>query len=331
MTTATPLEILDLRHYKSSHLRAVLDAENVVWRERLHWDYRASAQLLLQYLDAHTLPGYVAIIKGRIVGYSFFVYDQAKAVIGDVFSVPQANSGDSTDGSKSLQSTEIEETLLHHLLETLFASPGVERIESQLLFHPSGLHTDLFRAAGFRIFPRLFLYRSLLGFQPSPIAELPHHLEIMPWSPELIHPAGQLIVEAYQNHLDSQINDQYRTIHGALRFLHNVVQYPGCGVFAPADSRVVYDCNTHQMVGLLLCSRISPESGHITQICVHPDYRRQGIARLLLALAADGFARQRISEITLTVTASNTDALSLYRVDGYQTRHRFDATVWEKE
>ena len=36
----------------------VLEAEGELWEQRLHWDYRASARLLMQYLDNHMLPGF---------------------------------------------------------------------------------------------------------------------------------------------------------------------------------------------------------------------------------------------------------------------------------
>ena len=84
------------------------------------------------------------------------------------------------------------------------------------------------------------------------------------------------------------------------------------------------------MVALVLGSRVSPESGHITQLCVHPEYRRRGLARNLINLAASCFLRQGVSEISLTVTEANTDAIGLYRAEGYGCAHSFDATVWER-
>src|SRR5580698_7156951 len=95
MTPALQLEILDLRHFSAASLRPLLEAEAKVWSDRLEWDYRASANLLLQYLDSRVLPGYVAIENGRISGYVFCVYEDQKAVIGDVFAVPPQN-GDAT-------------------------------------------------------------------------------------------------------------------------------------------------------------------------------------------------------------------------------------------
>ena len=72
-TGRVPLEILDLRHFAAGSLRPVLEAESRVWADRLHWDYRASANLLLQYLDARVLPGFVAVEDGRVVGYTICV------------------------------------------------------------------------------------------------------------------------------------------------------------------------------------------------------------------------------------------------------------------
>jgi len=81
----------------------------------------------------------------------------------------------------------------------------------------------------------------------------------------------------------------------------------------------------------VLGSRVSPQSGHITQICVHPDFRRRGLARILLTLAASCFLRQGVSEISLTVTEANTDAIGLYRAEGYDCAHKFDAAVWQRD
>ena len=88
MSSALQFELLDLRHFSAGSLRPLLNEESRVWSERLHWDYRGSAELLLQYLDSRVLPGYVAVENGRIVGYVFCVYEGHKAVIGDVFAMP---------------------------------------------------------------------------------------------------------------------------------------------------------------------------------------------------------------------------------------------------
>ncbi|MGH9639405.1 MAG: GNAT family N-acetyltransferase, partial [Bryobacteraceae bacterium] len=219
---------------------------------------------------------------------------------------------------------------LRHLFETLTNSPQVDRVESQLLLHPSGAHAGILHEYGFRVFRRLFMMQSLAGRPDTPESHLPAELELRAWREEDLNPAAHLISEAYRGHPDSLINDQYRSVHGALRFLHNIVRYSGCGVFSTQVSRVVADRRSHEMIALILGSRVSPQSGHITQICVHPLYRRRGLARMLLAVAANGFFRQGAQEISLTVTEANTNAIELYRDEGYETAHIFDAAVWQR-
>ncbi|MGA2807564.1 MAG: N-acetyltransferase [Terracidiphilus sp.] len=329
MASGVSIEILDLRHFAAPILRPVLEAEGELWRKRLHWDYHVSAKLLMQYLDSHMLPGYAALEAGQVTGYVFCVYEETKAVIGDVFALP----GSSPDGGPGheVPAREIETTLLRHLFELLQNSPQVDRVESQLLLHPSGSHSGVFLEAGFQVYRRLFMVRQLEGFWNAPRVNLPAGLELRPWRDEDLSSAGRLIAEAYRGHPDSVINDQYRSVHGSLRFLHNIVRYSGCGVFSAQVSHVVVERTSRELVALVLGSRVSPESGHITQICVHPEFRRRGLARMLLTLAASCFLRQGVTEISLTVTEANSHAIDLYQAEGYDCAHTFDGAVWQRE
>jgi ribosomal protein S18 acetylase RimI-like enzyme len=334
MASGASIEILDLRHFSAPVLRPVLEAEGEVWKQRLHWDYHVSARLLMQYLDSHTLPGYAALESGQVTGFVFCVYEDTKAIVGDVFAlpIPQASEEDAAGSpAHEISAHEIEETLLQHLLELLVNSPQVERVESQLLLHPSGSHIRAFLDAGFQIHRRLFMVRPLDGFFAAPHASLPPGLELRPWRDEDMNNSARLIAAAYGTHPDSVVNDQYRSAHGSLRFLNNIVRYSGCGVFSAQVSHVVVDRASRELAALVLGSRVSPESGHITQICVHPDFRRRGLARLLLHLAASCFLRQGVREISLTVTEANTAAIDLYRAEGYECKHTFDAAVWQRK
>ena len=338
MATGVSIEILDLRHFAAPMLRPVLDAEGEIWKQRLHWDYKTSSKLLMQYLDSHMLPGYAALENGQVTGYAFCVYEETKAVIGDVFALgcqPAGLDGLPGAGSNAEDQTpvsahEIEQTLLKHLFETLTNSPHVERIESQLLLHPSGVHGGSFREAGFQVFRRLFMVQPLSHAWSQPQVELPPGLELRAWRDDDLTAAGQLISEAYREHPDSVINDQYRSVHGSQRFLHNIVRYSGCGTFAPQVSHVVVNRQTRELVALVLGSRVSAQSGHITQLCVHPSYRRHGLARMMLSVAAFYFMRHGATEISLTVTESNVKAIDLYLSEGYTYAHTFDAAVWQR-
>jgi ribosomal protein S18 acetylase RimI-like enzyme len=330
MGSALQFELLDLRHFSAGSLRPLLEEESRVWSERLHWDYRGSADLLLQYLDSRVLPGYVAVENGRVVGYVFCVYEGHKAVIGDVFAVDARDSA-----------ADVRNELLLRLLEMLKNTPGVTRIESQLLLHPHGAHQQVFEDAGFEVHERIFMEWPL---QPSADAAqhggarfdvdgevaLPVGMELRRWAENDLGAASRLIATAYQAHLDSHINEQYRTAAGSQRFLHNIVRFPGCGFFDAEASRALVHQGGADLTGLLLCSRVREDVGHVTQICVSPEYRGQGLGRLLMAECARALAMRNFSLLTLTVTASNRRAVSMYEWLGFRGTHRFDAMVWDK-
>jgi len=329
MTVATQLEILDLRHFSARQLRTLLETEARDWQRRLRWNYQSSTELLLQYLDSRILPGFVALDRGRICGFAFCVYEGHKAVVGDAYAV-------SSDPGHALS---ITKTLLRHLLQLLQHSPGIHRVESQLLLYDAGSIDETFLNAGFSMHPRLFMEydfsspaRPVLssnGHNPAP--NLPPHTELAPWSANHYQSAAELIHEAYIGHIDARINDQYCSLHGSLRFLHNIVRFPGCGVFDPNESWVLHDGSNNSLVGLLLCSRVADDVAHITQLCVAPGRRGNGLGRLLLQHCMNHLALSGFAAITLTVTEANHQAVKLYQESGFFTRHRFDAMVLDTE
>ena len=328
MMSLSELEVLDLRHFSARQLRPLLEEEGRVWAERLRWDYRSSTELLLQYLDSRVLPGLVALCRGRICGYAFCVYEGNKAVVGDAYALQDELGGP----------LHVEDKLLSHLIEMLQNSPNISRIESQLLLHDSGEMNARFVAAGFAIYPRLFLECSFKKKPRLPLLRtgeaapvLPSHLKMQAWSNANYQAAGELIHACYQGHMDSTINDQYRTLHGSLRFLHNIVRFPGCGTFDPESSVVLVDQRTGVLEGMVLCSRVSAEMGHITQICVAPHLRGNRYGRMLLQQCAMELARRGFDGITLTVTEANRHAINLYEELGFVVRHRFDAMVWNRD
>ena len=161
MTVATQLEILDLRHFSARQLRPLLETESRVWEQRLRWNYQSSTELLLQYLDSRILPGFVALDRGRICGFTFCVYEGQKAVVGDAFAT-------ANDHAQVLQITQQASSISFN--QVLHHSPGIRRVESQLLLYDAGSIDDTFLAAGFTMYPRLFMEYDL----PPQNKPLPH-------------------------------------------------------------------------------------------------------------------------------------------------------------
>jgi ribosomal protein S18 acetylase RimI-like enzyme len=326
MTVATQFEILDLRHFSARQLRPLLEAESRLWQQRLRWDYQSSTELLLQYLDSRILPGFVALDRGRICGFTFCVYEGQKAVVGDAFAL----------ANDPAQMIPITQLLLHHLLQLLQHSPGIHRVESQLLLYNAGSIDEAFVAAGFAMFPRLFMEYDLSPpHAPATSSKerrrsLPPYIELVSWSSDHYQAAAELIHESYIGHIDARINDQYCSLHGSLRFLHNIVRFPGCGVFDPEASWVLRNQRNGALIGMLLCSRVADDVAHITQLCVATSHRGQGLGLALLDHCIHHLTRSRFAAITLTVTEANHQAVKLYQDTGFFVRHRFDAMVLDK-
>ncbi len=327
-------EILDLRHVTARQMRPLLEAEAQLWQQALRWDYRSSTELLLDYLNGRILPGFVTLQDGEVSGFTFCVNEGHKAVVGDAFSRTAFSRAPGDEGRDATL-----QLLLSHLLSLLRATPGVDRIEAQLLLFPSGSLQSFFAAEGFTVFPRLFMECDLSmrsnpasrDFEarslPPPDAVIPEHLVLRRWTAADFQGAAELIHLAYTGHVDARINDQYRTLHGSQRFLHNIVRFPGCGVFQGSHSWVIEERRTGALAGVLLCSRVADEVAHVTQLCVAPALRGRRIGAYLLSNASAQLRRAGYAAITLTVSEENTAAVQLYRTAGFHTRRRFDAAV----
>jgi len=326
MTSPQQIEILDLRHFSAKQLRPLLEQAADSWYRRLRWDYRSSTELLLQYLDSRILPGFVALHRGRVCGYTFCVYEGHKAVIGDLYAAADTQAP-----------LAVAHSLAQHLLETLNASPGIDRIEAQLLLFDSGVLAPVFSHLNphrpvFTAFPRLFLEHNLTPrSQPFTMLGVPSGFEFCPWNSTFYQATAELIKLSYDGHIDSTINDQYRSLAGSLRFLHNIIRFPGCGTFDPHSSWILRERATNAIAAIILCSRVAPDVAHITQLCVAPAFRGRQLGRLILNHCMRGMTQQHYTAITLTVSEANTAAMNLYASASFTTRHRFDALVLDKK
>ena len=97
----------------------------------------------------------------------------------------------------------------------------------------------------------------------------------------------------------------------------------------PRASFVVIERRTRTLIGLILCSQVRADVGHITQVCVLPEYRSAGLGEVMLAASTRSLRDRGFHLISLTVTEANDRAIALYKRIGFESTRVFDAFVWE--
>lgn len=301
-------------------LEPVLEEVCEAWERRLHWNYRDTAELIRSYTEMRALEGVALVDGGVVAGYCYWIHEGAKTLIGDFFV------------RRAWQSAEHENLLLRAALRALRkggrAWSGARRVEAQLMQLATRSSALLPGGPRPAAYPRLFMLRPTVVELPPARAAWRRDLEFRPWSMRWCDRAAALITEAYDSHIDSEINDQYRSHEGSARFVQNIVQYPGCGVFLPGAS-VVAANRAGELVGLAMATRVAPHTGHLAQLCLDAAWRGSGLGFELLRRIVGGLRDAGIREVSLTVTEQNTRAVTLYERTGFHAIHRFDALVWE--
>jgi ribosomal protein S18 acetylase RimI-like enzyme len=311
-----PSEIVDLRRLTARDLEPLLQEETEAWRDLLEWDFEKSADLVRRFVDLRALNGSALVENGEVAGYLYFVLEETKGLIGDLYV------------ARALRTVERENQLLQSALDAMMTSPPVCRIESQLMMLDFTRNRVLpypeLRIGYERNFMRIDLHTAPLAH-----GKVRRPMYIEKWSDHYQDGAAQLIADAYAGHVDSRINDQYRSTMGARRFLYNIVQYPGCGSFFRPASFAAFEALTGRLCGISLASLVAPDCGHITQICVASSVRGTGIGHELLRQSLTALRDMGCRSASLTVTAANEDAVLLYERVGFRTVRRFAAYVWE--
>ena len=261
-----------------------------------------SADLVRRFVEMRALTGSALLVDGEVAGYMYYVVEEDKGLIGDVYVREQ------------FRTVERENLLLATGLVPMMDACGVRRIEAQLdadaAARPQrhGAARGLPQSVRTRNFMRIDLTHSDLA---KGRVRRPVYIE--KWSDHYHDAAANLIAAAYAGHVDSRINDQYRTPGGARRFLHNIVVYPGCGTFNRAASYVAFEGVSGALCGISLASEVTPATGHVTQICVSPTVRGTGVGHELLRQTLGTLRGMGCSAASLTCcTTANDDAVSLY-------------------
>jgi ribosomal protein S18 acetylase RimI-like enzyme len=275
------------------------------------------------------LSGYALAGEAGVRGYCFFFYDGEKGILGDLFVHPE------------LDGLGYEQMLLDHAVETLLGTPGLCRVEAQLPHYPSDQLEPCLRPHHFQTFLRQFMGLELAGRPPAIDASAGDAapgermrragIELVPWDKRWHDAAATMLYEAYREHVDAHINDQYASVLGATRLIENIFHNQGCGDFLPHISRLAVQQRTRELAGMLTITEVRPRTAHIPQVAVGPSFQGLGVGTTMMEAAFRNLAEEGFKEVTLTVTDSNAGAVRLYERLGFRGFRRFGAFIYHRE
>ena len=208
---------------------------------------------------------------------------------------------------------------------------GVRRIESQLMLLQTPAHQPLPFARYLTRHDRFFMEinREVAAALEAKAPGV--RVIFQGWTERYQEEVAHLVSAAYRGHVDSEINDQYRTIPGARHFLMNIGEISRVWELLSAG----FTCSARWM-----------SAREEFAVCVWPAWclrarviLRSSVSCWFLRQARLGYEllRQTLGKpidagctsVSLTVTSSNMDAIRLYESVGFRTLNTFPALVWE--
>ena len=310
-------EVVDLSQLGKGELNALLDEEIACWSRTLDWDFETTASIIRRFVDVQALSGFALIVDSRVAGYVYYVAEDRKGLIGDLYLLAEHRSWEN------------ENLLLGSAIEALVRHHRAARVEAQMMLSHYPRRTPAPFARHLRTHQRNYMIHEMNNLNSLPARALGDTVRIDQWQERFQEDAAHAIAGAYRGHIDGDINDQYRSPAGARRFLLNIVQYPGCGIFFEPASWLAWIRESHMLCGLSLTSLVARDVGHITQICVLPGVQGTGTGYELMRRSLVSLSERGCRRTSLTVTAANHSAVRLYERMDYRTWRTFCAMVWD--
>jgi len=308
------LKLVPLAYADRKQLSLLMDEEQQAWISTLAWDYAPIRQILCSFLDQNMLPGYAAVNGDRLLGYTYFLINRDKGIVGTVYARPE-------------RAQQVAEEILGQAIVALRGSPGMRRIEAQVIpFHELNF-TGVFTHHGFQYYPRYYLELDLVEHewrQPEP-----NDPRVVPWDSGLLRVASGILLASYRGETDAVLYEDYSSEDGCETYLRSLIENPGCGIFLPNGSFIAFDDRGFPC-GFLIASRISSQTAMIPQISVDPGHQGSGIGRQLIHRALAELRRLGFRAVSLAVTKKNRRAFEWYQRLGFRVRKEFGAYVWER-
>lgn len=308
--TTSEIQIIPLVDVNVSQLEPLFDEQCEEWLEILGWNYSGASELIRQVVRDKDLNGYVAMSGGEAIGFIYYVVENTRCSIGEIFI------------TKDWRGRGADKRLAEAAIERVGKITRVRRLESQSLSVENQAAHEYFENYGFTRFDRNYMTVQLSGWQAqansSRLNTLPQ-VFIRAWEDNDFTESVKVIQSSYQDTIDSRINNQYCTEEGCADLLAVITEHIWCGDFLANVSRVAIDQTSGKFLGILAASRISQGRGHISQISVHQAYQGKGLGRQMIVSALTEFTKLNFDTVSLAVTHANTNALRLYQSCGFRT------------
>jgi len=289
--------------------------EQRAWIEGLGWDYTRIQKILVSFMNQKLLPGYVAVREKEAVGYTYFLMNKSKGIIGNIF---VRNADDSRD---------IADRLLSMSISGLLELPRIRRVEAQIMPSNDFDFSDTFIRNGFRYYPRCYLNLDLKAYSKQRNSYFKGN--IVPWDSFYLPQAAVIVLESYENQSDACICSDYRTASGCESYLRSITDNPGCGIFMPESSFLALDEIGIPCAFILGC-RISEGIGMIPQVAVRPGYQGKNLGNAVMDRCLESFRNLGFQRAALTVTHENRKAYEWYHRLGFRLDREFGAFTWDR-
>jgi ribosomal protein S18 acetylase RimI-like enzyme len=305
-----------IKHLDAANLFPLMEEEEREWMSDLGWDYSPIRNILASFVRQKLLPGYVAVINEReAVGYTYFLVNQTKGIIGALYVTPTNNA------------QTVTKELLTNTIACLKDYSNINRIEAQIIPFNNLDLTSTFTQNGFSYYPRYYMDLDLNSYDGK--AESSIQETILPWNSAYFERAGEMTFSSYRGQIDAEICEDYCSQAGCTGYLRSLVENPGCGIFMPETSFLALD-EQGDPCGYVICCRISNGFGMIPQIAIHPSYQGRGLGNALIHRCLQQLRIMGFHAVSLTVTQKNQRAYDWYRRLGFRIRKLFGGYRWQR-
>lgn len=298
----------DWRDIDPSELAPLYKAECARYRDVLGWDFEPSCRIIEEARRTGRLPG-VALRapSGKLAGWSYFVVHDGVLQIGGLVADSAARLRRMID--RVLQSPEAAparglSAFVYPVSPSLQSALERQRFTVErhpYLSRPVARSVDAGRAR-----PELapnYRRRRLAEVDPADVVRLTARAY-----------AG--LPEARCFATDGRL-DQWA------HYLGQLLATPACGVYLHEASLAIEDRDTRRLAAAVITTALAPETAHIAQIVVDPDFRRGGLAASLVDGVLEAATALGFSRLSLIVAERNEPARRLYARLGFSESASF--------